>query len=131
MHFLWAVTFPVLAASGWPAAPQDFLPPALPWHGASEALIAQPDNPWITPAERTQLLDSPDYEETMAYLRKLCAASPRLELQTFGHSAQGRALYVVVATKENAFTSATLRAGGKPTLLAQAGIHPGGLRGNW
>ena len=42
----------------------------------------------------------------------------RLELQTFGHSAQGRALYVVVATKENAFTSATLRAGGKPTLLA-------------
>jgi hypothetical protein len=76
MNFLWPVTFSVLAAG---AAPQDFLPPASSWHGASEALIAKPDNPWITPAERAQLLDSPDYEETMAYLKKLCAASPRLE----------------------------------------------------
>src|SRR5260221_14469611 len=104
MNFLWAVTFPVLAADGLLAAPQDFLPPASAWHGASEALIAKPDNPWITPAERAQLLDSPDYDDTIAYLKKLCASSPRLELQTFGRSAQGRALYVVVATKENAFT---------------------------
>ena len=126
MNFLWPVTFSVLAAG---VAPQDFLPPASSWHGASEALIAKPDNPWITPAERAQLLDSPDYEETMAYLKKLCAASPRLELQTFGHSAQGRTLYVVVATKETAFTPATLRAGGKPILLAQAGIHSGEIEG--
>ena len=129
MHLLWAATFPILAAGGLPAAPQDFLPPAPPWHGASEALVAKPDNPWITPAERTQLLDTPDYDETIAYLNKLCAASPRLELQTVGHSAQGRALYVVVATKENGFTPAALRAGAKPTLLAQAGIHPGEIEG--
>ena len=32
------------------ASPSDFLPPAPPWHGASEALIVKPDNPWITPA---------------------------------------------------------------------------------
>src|SRR3954465_15801548 len=95
--------------------PADFLPGPPPWHGASEALIAKPDNPWITPAERAQLLDTPNYEETIVYLKMLCAASPRLELQTFGDSAQGRALYVVVATKENAFTPSTLRAGGKPT----------------
>jgi murein tripeptide amidase MpaA len=129
MDFLWAVTVPVLAAGGLPAAPQDFLPPASPWHGASEALIAKPDNPWITPAERTQLLDTPDYEATIAYLKKLCAASPRLELQSFGYAAQGRALYVVVATKEKDFTPAALRASGKPTVLAQAGIHSGEIEG--
>ena len=31
--------------------PVDFLPPAPPWHGTSESLIARPDNPWITPAK--------------------------------------------------------------------------------
>jgi murein tripeptide amidase MpaA len=109
--------------------PADFLPPAPPWHGASEALIARPDNPWITPAERMNLLDSPSYDETIAYLKKLCAASPLLELQPFGQTAQGRTLFLAVATREKAFTPAALRAGGKPTLLAQAGIHSGEIDG--
>ena len=38
--------------------PPDFLPPAPAWHGASEALIARPDHPWVTPAERMHLLAS-------------------------------------------------------------------------
>lgn len=42
------VVFFLLAATGFAAGPQDLLPPVLPWHGASEALIAKPDNPWIT-----------------------------------------------------------------------------------
>ena len=109
--------------------PADFLPPALPWHGASEALIARPDHPWITPAERMHLLDSPGYDDTIAYLKKLCAASPLLELQAFGQTAQGRTLYLVVATREKSFTPDELRAGGKPTLLAQAGIHSGEIDG--
>ena len=109
--------------------PVDFLPPAPPWHGTSESLIARPDNPWITPAERMQLLDSPGYDDTIAYLKKLCTASPLLELQPFGQTAQGRTLYLVVATREKAFTPAALRVGGKPTLLAQAGIHSGEIDG--
>ena len=119
----------LLCSIAFAASPADFLPPAPPWHGASEALIAKPDNPWITPAEKMQLLDSPNYDDTIAWLRKLADASPLLELQPFGRTAQGRTLYVVVATKEKDFTPGTLLAGGKPTLLAQGGIHSGEIDG--
>ena len=116
---------PLLLAS----SPADFLPPAPPWHGASEALIAKPDNPWITPAEKMGLLDTPNYADTIAYLQRLVAASPRLKLQEFGRSAQGRPLYVVIASKEGAGSAAALAANGRPTLLAQAGIHSGEIDG--
>ncbi|AOS44529.1 Zinc carboxypeptidase [Lacunisphaera limnophila] len=109
--------------------PQAFLPPVLPWQGASEALIAPPDHPWITPSERTGLTDSPDYDETLAWLQKLCAATPLLHLQEFGRTAAGRPLYVVLASQEGASTVATLAANGRPTLLAQAGIHSGEIDG--
>lgn len=119
-----------LGTAVFAANPQDLLPPVLPWHGASEALIAKPDDPWITPAEKAQLLDSPNYDDTIAYLQKLAAAAPKLlSVQPFGHTAEGRTLYVVVATKEKAFTPAALHAGGKPILLAQAGIHAGEIDG--
>ena len=119
-----------LAATAFAANPQDLLPPVIPWHGASEALVAKPDDPWITPAEKAGLLDSPNYDDTIAYLQKLAAAAPGLlSLQPFGQTAQGRTLYLVVATKEKSPTPAALRAGGKPTLLAQAGIHAGEIDG--
>ena len=120
----------LLAAPAFAVNPQELLPPAPPWHGASEALIAKPDDPWITPAEKMQLLDSPNYDDTIAYLQKLAAVAPSLlSLQSFGRTAQGRTLYLVVATKEKSPTPDTLRAGGKPTLLAQAGIHAGEIDG--
>jgi murein tripeptide amidase MpaA len=111
------------------ASPEEFLPPPLPWHGASEALIVRADDPWITPSERTKLTDTPNYDETVAYLKKLCAASQLFSLQEFGRTAQGRALYVVIATKEKSHAPDALLAGGKPTLLAQSGIHSGEIDG--
>ena len=110
----------VLAVPAFAASPQDFLPPAPPWHGASEALIAQPDNPWVTPAEKMRLLDTPNYDETIAYLKKLCAATPLVTMQEFGRTAQGRPLYAVLAHTGVA---------GKPVVLAQAGIHSGEIDG--
>jgi hypothetical protein len=119
----------LLCPAAFAVSPVDFLPPALPWHGASEALVARPDNPWITPAEKTGLTDSPNYDDTIAYLRKLCAATPLIRMQEFGRTAQGRALYLVIASKEGAATPAALAANGRPTLLAQAGIHSGEIDG--
>lgn len=116
---------PALAANG----PQDHLPPALPWHGASEALLAKADNPWITPAEKTGLTDSPGYDDTVAWLKKLSEASPLIKLVPFGQTAQGRDLYVVVASKEGAETGAALAQNKRPTLLAQGGIHSGEIDG--
>lgn len=111
------------------SSPQDFLPPAPAWHGASEALLAKPDNPWITPAEKTGLADSPNYADTIAWLEKLAAASPRVKLVEFGATAQGRPLYLVIASKEGAATPEELAANHRPTLLAQAGIHSGEIDG--
>jgi murein tripeptide amidase MpaA len=107
----------------------DILPPALPWKGASEALIAKPDDPWITPSEKTGLTETPAYDETIAYLRKLDKASSLISLREFGRTAQGRSLYVVIAARERALTPDKAGKIGKPTLLAQAGIHSGEIDG--
>lgn len=96
------------------------LPPVLPWKGASERLVVPAADPWITPAERTGFVESPDYQATLAWLKRLVAASPLLRLESFGKSAQGRDLYFVRASKGGA---------GKPVLLVQAGIHGGEIDG--
>ncbi len=90
------------------------LPPELPWRGASEALIAARDDPWITPAERDGFRATPSYAETRAWLERLAAASPLISLHTFGTSAEGRELYYVKVASGN-------RA--KPVVMVQAGIH--------
>jgi murein tripeptide amidase MpaA len=111
---------PLLVTATFAASPTEFLPPAPPWSGASEALMARADNPWITPAEQTGLTDSPGYDATIAWLQRLEAASPLIQVREFGRTPQGRPLYVVVARKGVA---------GKPVLLAQAGIHSGEIDG--
>ncbi len=106
------------------AAPLDMtapLPPALPWSGASEALVAAPSDPWITPAEARGFNDTPSYAETRAWLERLVAASPLLRLEIFGRTAQGRELYAIRASKPGRAP--------KPVLLAQAGIHSGEIEG--
>jgi murein tripeptide amidase MpaA len=103
--------------------PEQILPPAPAWSGASERLIAPADHPWITPSERTGLTATPTYDETIAWLRKLDAASPLIRMERFGKTAQGRDLWVVTAAKGGRLDPA------KPTLLAQAGIHSGEIDG--
>jgi murein tripeptide amidase MpaA len=100
--------------------PQSVLPPALPWTGSSERLIAAKDDPWITPAERANFLTTPRYDETRAWLERLDAASPLIAIETFGRTAQGRDLLMVRASK-----------GGtkKSVVLIQAGIHAGEIDG--
>lgn len=98
------------------------LPPAMPWHGASEKLVAKPGDPWITPTEASGFRQTPSYAETRAYLERLVAASGGLlTLEVFGQTAQGRDLIAVRAAKPS--TSP------RPTVLAQAGIHSGEIDG--
>ena len=124
-----SLVFILWATAGLAAGPQDFLPPAQPWHGVSEALIAKPDNPWITPSEKTGLTDSPSYDDTIAWLKKLCAATPLVKMVEFGRTAQGRVLYAVIASRQGSSTLADLAISSEPTLLAQAGIHSGEIDG--
>jgi hypothetical protein len=111
------------------AASTALLPPELPWTGASLKLMAAANDPWITPSEQSGLTRTPTYDETVAWLRRLVAAAPELHLVSLGKSPEGRDIWMVVASRERARTPRALAASGKPTLLAQAGIHAGEIDG--
>ena len=113
-----------LSTAGFAKAAPDLmapLPPALPWQGASERLIAAPGDPWITPIEAAAFATTPSYAETRAWLDRLVAASSMLRLEVFGRSAQGRELYAIRASKAGG--------GRRPVLFVQAGIHSGEIDG--
>ena len=106
------------------AAAIDVLPPASPWHGASEQIAMAASDRWATPLEQSNFLASPDYAQTMAYVRSLGAASRLITVHAFGKSYQGRELFYVLAKKP-----ANGAGGKKPVVLVQAGIHAGEIDG--
>lgn len=105
---------------------QDHLPPVAAWQGASEQLLKNNTDAWVTPAELTELTDSPDYATTLAYLKKLSDSSSLFELEQFATSPQGRPMYVVKASKALANLA---KDSSRPVLLVQAGIHSGEIDG--
>jgi hypothetical protein len=117
------------AAAAGEAARQAILPPEVPWAGRSRELLAAPGDPWATPAEQSGMRTTPSHAETLAYLRRLAAASPRLRLVSIGRSGEDRELVLAVASREGAASAAALRANRRPTLLVQAGIHSGEIDG--
>jgi len=125
----------VAAVSGAasPAAPQATAsevsapakPPARP---AADAAAPVPHE-WLTPAEAAGFEATPDYAETMAFLRRLAARLPEMRLESFGSSAAGRPLPLVIVSREKAFTAEAAARLAKPIVLVQNGIHPGEIDG--
>ena len=105
---------------------EDWLPPLTAWQGSSEALIKGRADNWVTPAELTGLTDSPDYAATLAYMQALVDSSDWLQLEQFGVSPQGRALYLIKASKA---LHKIANNPARPLLLVQAGIHSGEIDG--
>lgn len=97
------------------------LPPLAPWRGASESLPVKPDHQWATPGEKTGLVESPSYADTVAFVQRMAAASPLLTVDAFGRTPQGRDMIAVIARKPGTAK--------KPALLVQAGIHSGEIDG--
>lgn len=64
----------------------ELLPPAAAWSGNSERLIVAPQDRLATPLERSGFLRSPNYADTIAYLKSLDEASDLISLRTFGKS---------------------------------------------
>ena len=120
-----------------PTAPAPFseaastlvLPPLVPWNGKSRALVVPKSDPWVTPAEKSDFRLTPSYDETAAWLRKLVAAAPQLKMISLGKSPEGRDIWMIVAANDNDGIPEKLRKNGKPTILAQAGIHSGEIDG--
>lgn len=107
---------PTPPAGPWGA---DVLPPALPWTGASERLVAPSGSAWITPAETSGFQRTATYAEIRSFLARLDSASPLIRVEVIGRSSEGREIVAVTAG----------RGRGRPAVLAQAGIHAGEIDG--
>ena len=106
----------------------DTLPPLMPWQGSTESLI-QPKHPWVTPAELSNLTETPDYAATVSYLQKLVASSALLRMESIGKSPQGRDIWLIKASMQPELIGKDKGKSGRPTLLVQAGIHSGEIDG--
>jgi murein tripeptide amidase MpaA len=80
---------------------------------------------WLTHAEKTDYRETPRYNETIEYSKRLDQASPLIKYLTFGKSGEGRDLPLLIAAEGETFTpEAALRAH-KAVVLIQACIHAG------
>ena len=124
---LLALGTPAMAQTPADKAPWDqaFLPPAPQWQGASQALIRDASDPWITPFEADPGHDfSPTYVDTRAWFDRLDKASKLVRVEDFGVSPEGRPIFAVIASKDGDKLDPK-----KPLLLVQCGIHPGEIDG--
>ena len=97
--------------------------------GARLVAAAPPVADWRTPAEKTGLLETPRLAGTVAYLKRLAAASPWIRVTSFGTSGEGRDLVLVIAAKDGVFDPAAAAKSGRAVVLVQAGIHAGEIDG--
>jgi hypothetical protein len=122
-----------LGAQGVPGGgptQEALLPPELPWSGKSRELVVPATDPWVTPSEKTGLLRTPSYDETVDWLKRLVAKAPELRLVSLRKSAEGRDVWMVIAARGvRDFSPEALKASGKPIVLAQGGIHSGEIDG--
>ena len=84
---------------------------------------------WETFYEKSGYLETPRYDETMSYCKRLAEKSKMITRTTFGTSAQGRALPVMILDRDGLSDPAVIRAKGRIVLLVQACIHPGECEG--
>lgn len=112
-----------------PILAQSILPPVMEWQGKSEILIVKPGHPWITPTETADFITTPNYNETMQWLKKLADASPLMHLISIGKSVEGREIMMVIASAEKTVTAGDLKKSEKPLLFVHAGIHAGEIDG--
>ena len=80
---------------------------------------------WRTHAEATGYRETPSYDDTVAFARRLAHASPCIDYESFGFSGEGRELPLVIASETGTFTPETAHAQGKAVVLIQACIHAG------
>ncbi len=83
-----------------------------------------------TPIEASGYQRTPTLDETVAWLRELSGRFPEMKLTTFGRSASGRELPLVIVSKDRNFDPP--RPGerpARPIVLIQSGIHAGEIDG--
>ncbi len=82
-------------------------------------------NQWKTPSEATDYRQTPRYQETIEYSKRLDQASELIAYKSFGKSGEGRDLPLLIAAKGRTFTSEAAKKSGKAIIFIQACIHAG------
>jgi murein tripeptide amidase MpaA len=80
---------------------------------------------WQTHAEQTNYRETPNYVDTIAYAKRLAAASPVIEYRSFGQSGQGRDLPLLIASESGVLTPHSAKEKNLAVVLIQACIHAG------
>lgn len=80
---------------------------------------------WLTVAEKTDFAETGSYDEAVGFYRRLAESSRYARLEEMGWTSEGRPLYVLIVSRDRAFTPAEARRTGRPVVLLQNGIHPG------
>ncbi|MBX3300488.1 MAG: M14 family metallopeptidase [Acidobacteria bacterium] len=84
---------------------------------------------WQTAAERSAYARTSRYDETIAFAKKLAAASALIEYRSIGRSGEGRDVPLLIAASNRAFSPELARRQGKAVIFIQAGIHAGEIDG--
>lgn len=99
-------------------------------HRSMHRFQASPDDPvWQTRAERSGYAATGRYDEVVEYCVRIALASPDVSLMSFGRSAQGRDLPLLILSREGAFRPDAARRSSRPLVLIQNCIHPGECAG--
>ncbi|HJX71839.1 MAG TPA: M14 family metallopeptidase [Bacteroidales bacterium] len=80
---------------------------------------------WLTWWEKSGYLETPRYDATIDYCKRLAKASHEVHYTTFGVSPRGRDLPLLIFDKHGCFTPEKADSAGKLKLLIQACIHAG------
>lgn len=94
-------------------------------HVLAQSESANVPTDWQTLAEKTDYRETPRYDETVAYSKKLDAASDWIIYKSFGKSGENRDLPLLIASKDKTFTPEQARKKGKAIIFIQACIHAG------
>ncbi|HZW38299.1 MAG TPA: M14 family metallopeptidase [Ignavibacteriaceae bacterium] len=87
------------------------------------------DKKFLTKFETSNYFETARYDESIQYFKNLAEASPYAKLISFGKSPQGRDMWVLVVSKDQAFTPDDARKTGKPVMMINNGIHSGEIEG--
>ena len=110
-HFSLILLLPVLTTACTPAAPED------------------PSLQLITRAERTQFEQTTGYGEVVQLMQRAAALSERVHYTTFGTTAEGRPLPLVIVGDSVDAQPATVTSGERTRVWLQATIHGGEVSG--
>jgi hypothetical protein len=90
---------------------------------------AETPDEWLTKAERTSFQETGRYDEAIAFCKKLASASPFVTYTSFGKSAEGRDLPLLIVSREKLFTPEAARKANRQVVLIINGIHAGEIGG--